>query len=72
MFWLMMKLLPCKSQHSEGGICIRILVGKQPGGEVSETVMAQTVMQFPPSECWDLQRDRTKNLPLYINPGKKC
>ncbi len=40
----------CKSPHVKGGICIRILVGKQPGGEISETATAQIVMQIPPSE----------------------
>jgi hypothetical protein len=45
----------CKSQHSEGGICISILVGKQPEGEISGPATAQRVMQIPPSECWDFQ-----------------
>src|SRR5260370_41601284 len=46
--------LSCKSQHSAGGICIGILVGKQPEGEISGPATAQIVMQIPPAECWDL------------------
>src|SRR3989442_5264520 len=46
--------LSCKSQHSAGGICIGILVGKQPEGEISGSATAQIVIQIPPAECWDL------------------
>ena len=36
-------------------ICIGILVGKQPEGEISGPATAQRVIQIPLTECWDLQ-----------------
>ncbi len=45
--------------HSAGGICIGILVGKQPEGEISRPATAQIVVQIPPAECWDLHHRRS-------------
>jgi hypothetical protein len=62
----------CTSQPSVGRICIYILVGKQPEGEISGPAPAQIVMQIPPAEGWDLHVTVTLRPVVQVSAGAKA